>query len=63
MESLKRKLSTTRRPETTGRNLLPELNQYKQNNVALQYVQTLCIPHHFLLVSDLTKYAGSKSSH
>ncbi|KAF2024702.1 hypothetical protein EK21DRAFT_78183 [Setomelanomma holmii] len=37
MESLKRKLSTTRRPETTNRNLLPELNQYKQNNVALQY--------------------------
>ncbi|KAH7378796.1 hypothetical protein BKA66DRAFT_513200 [Pyrenochaeta sp. MPI-SDFR-AT-0127] len=36
MESLKRKLSTTRRPETTNRNLLPELNQYKQNNVALQ---------------------------
>lgn len=38
MESLKRKLSTTRRPETAGRSLLPELNQYKQNNVALQYV-------------------------
>jgi chromosome segregation ATPase len=36
MESLKRKLSSTRRPETTSRNLLPELNQYKQNNVALQ---------------------------
>jgi chromosome segregation ATPase len=36
MESLKRKLSTTRRPETANRNLLPELNQYKQNNVALQ---------------------------
>ncbi|KAF1838000.1 hypothetical protein BDW02DRAFT_68353 [Decorospora gaudefroyi] len=36
MENLKRKLSTTRRPETTTRNLLPELNQYKQNNVALQ---------------------------
>lgn len=36
MESLKRKLSTTRRPETVNRNLLPELNQYKQNNVALQ---------------------------
>ncbi|KAJ4309482.1 hypothetical protein N0V94_008909 [Neodidymelliopsis sp. IMI 364377] len=36
MESLKRKLSTTRRPETASRNLLPELNQYKQNNVALQ---------------------------
>jgi chromosome segregation ATPase len=36
MENLKRKLSSTRRPETTSRNLLPELNQYKQNNVALQ---------------------------
>ena len=36
MESLKRKLSSTRRPETANRNLLPELNQYKQNNVALQ---------------------------
>lgn len=36
MESLKRKLSTTRRPPTTDRNLLPELNQYKQNNAALQ---------------------------
>ena len=36
MESLKRKLTTTRRPEPTTRNLLPELNQYKQNNVALQ---------------------------
>lgn len=36
MESLKRKLSTTRRPETASRNFLPELNQYKQNNVALQ---------------------------
>ncbi|KAF2623341.1 hypothetical protein BU25DRAFT_296497, partial [Macroventuria anomochaeta] len=36
MESLKRKLSTTRRPQTADRNLLPELNQYKQNNVALQ---------------------------
>jgi CRISPR/Cas system CMR-associated protein Cmr5 small subunit len=36
MESLKRKLSTTRRPEPTTRNLLPELNQYKQNNAALQ---------------------------
>ncbi|KAL6709534.1 hypothetical protein ACN47E_001469 [Coniothyrium glycines] len=36
MENLKRKLSSTRRPETTNRNLLPELNQYKQNNVALQ---------------------------
>ncbi|KAI4624359.1 uncharacterized protein J4E87_005860 [Alternaria ethzedia] len=36
MESLKRKLSATRRPETTTRNLLPELNQYRQNNVALQ---------------------------
>ncbi|KAH7085521.1 hypothetical protein BKA63DRAFT_499767 [Paraphoma chrysanthemicola] len=36
MESLKRKLSTTRRPETANRNLLPELNQYRQNNVALQ---------------------------
>ncbi|KAF3005191.1 hypothetical protein E8E13_010723 [Curvularia kusanoi] len=36
MESLKRKLSTTRRPSTADRNLLPELNQYKQNNAALQ---------------------------
>jgi chromosome segregation ATPase len=36
MESLKRKLSSTRRPETANRNLLPELNQYRQNNVALQ---------------------------
>lgn len=36
MENLRRKLSTTKRPETTNRNLLPELNQYKQNNVALQ---------------------------
>lgn len=36
MESLKRKLSTTRRPQTADRNLLPELNQFKQNNVALQ---------------------------
>ncbi|XPS68228.1 hypothetical protein M3J07_000513 [Ascochyta lentis] len=36
METLKRKLSTTRRPQTADRNLLPELNQYKQNNVALQ---------------------------
>jgi chromosome segregation ATPase len=36
MESLRRKLSTTKRPETTNRNLLPELNQYRQNNVALQ---------------------------
>ncbi|RAR07640.1 hypothetical protein DDE83_006380 [Stemphylium lycopersici] len=36
MENLKRKLSTTRRPETTARNLLPELNQFKQNNAALQ---------------------------
>ena len=36
MESLKRKLSTTRRPQTADRNLLPELNQYKQNNIALQ---------------------------
>jgi prefoldin subunit 5 len=36
MESLKRKLTTTRRPEPNTRNLLPELNQYKQNNAALQ---------------------------
>ncbi|KAH8727133.1 hypothetical protein GQ44DRAFT_770569 [Phaeosphaeriaceae sp. PMI808] len=36
MENLKRKLSSARRPETTSRSLLPELNQYKQNNVALQ---------------------------
>ncbi|KAH6637388.1 hypothetical protein C7974DRAFT_389411 [Boeremia exigua] len=36
MESLKRKLSTTRRPQNGDRNLLPELNQYKQNNAALQ---------------------------
>jgi hypothetical protein len=36
MESLKRKLSTTRRPPTADRNLLPELNQYRQNNAALQ---------------------------
>jgi hypothetical protein len=40
MESLKRKLSTTRRPETVNRNFLPELNQYKQNTVALQYVDS-----------------------
>jgi chromosome segregation ATPase len=36
MESLKRKLTSTRRPETANRNLLPELRQYRQNNVALQ---------------------------
>ncbi|KAH7394030.1 hypothetical protein DE146DRAFT_616609 [Phaeosphaeria sp. MPI-PUGE-AT-0046c] len=36
MENLKRKLSSTRRPETASRSLLPELNQFKQNNVALQ---------------------------
>jgi len=36
MESLKRKLSSTRRPSTADRNLLPELNQFKQNNAALQ---------------------------
>ncbi|KAL5113496.1 hypothetical protein ACEQ8H_008632 [Pleosporales sp. CAS-2024a] len=36
METLKRKLSSTRRPENASRNLLPELNQCKQNNVALQ---------------------------
>jgi hypothetical protein len=36
METLKRRLSSTRRPETMNRNLLAELNQYKQNNVALQ---------------------------
>jgi chromosome segregation ATPase len=36
MESLKRKLSSTRRPETANRNLLPELSQFRQNNVALQ---------------------------
>jgi prefoldin subunit 5 len=35
-DNLRRKLSTTRRPEATARNLLPELNQYKQNSVALQ---------------------------
>lgn len=35
MENLKRKLSSTRRPDAS-RNLLPELNQYKLNNVALQ---------------------------
>ncbi len=35
MEKLKRKLSATRRSETY-RNLIPELNQCKQNNVALQ---------------------------
>jgi hypothetical protein len=36
MDTLKRRLSSTRRLETTNRNLIPELNQYKQNNVALQ---------------------------
>ncbi|KAF2129957.1 hypothetical protein P153DRAFT_396295 [Dothidotthia symphoricarpi CBS 119687] len=36
MESLKRRLSTSRRPDTANRNLLPELNQFKQNNAALQ---------------------------
>jgi chromosome segregation ATPase len=36
METLKRKLSSTRRPETANRNLLPELSQFRQNNVALQ---------------------------
>jgi len=36
MDSLKRKLSGARRPENSSRNLLPELNLYKQNNIALQ---------------------------
>jgi len=36
MEDLRRKISATRRPEPANRNFLPELNQHKQNNVALQ---------------------------
>ncbi|ORY12729.1 hypothetical protein BCR34DRAFT_288122 [Clohesyomyces aquaticus] len=36
MENLKRKLSSARRPETGNRDVIRELNQYKQNNVALQ---------------------------
>ncbi|KAF1920513.1 hypothetical protein BDU57DRAFT_508874 [Ampelomyces quisqualis] len=36
MENIKRRLSSTRGLDTASRNLLPELNQYKQNNVALQ---------------------------
>jgi chromosome segregation ATPase len=36
MENLKRKLSVARRPETGNRELIRELNKYKQNNVALQ---------------------------
>lgn len=36
MENLKRKLSTARRPETGNRDMVRELNQYKQNNAALQ---------------------------
>ncbi|KAF2018372.1 hypothetical protein BU24DRAFT_491344 [Aaosphaeria arxii CBS 175.79] len=36
MENLKRKLSAARRPETGNRDMVRELNQYKQNNTALQ---------------------------
>ncbi|KAF2470306.1 uncharacterized protein BDR25DRAFT_343082 [Lindgomyces ingoldianus] len=36
MENLKRKLSSARRPETGNRDTIRELNQYKQNNAALQ---------------------------
>jgi hypothetical protein len=36
MENLKRKLSSARRPETGNRDMIRELNQYKQNNAALQ---------------------------
>jgi predicted nucleic acid-binding Zn-ribbon protein len=36
MEHLKRKLSAAKRPETGNRDMIRELNMYKQNNVALQ---------------------------
>lgn len=36
MESFKRKLSVARRPDTGARDVIRELNQYKQNNAALQ---------------------------
>jgi hypothetical protein len=36
MESLKRKLSAARRPEVGNRDMILQLNQYKQNNTALQ---------------------------
>jgi DNA repair exonuclease SbcCD ATPase subunit len=36
MDNLKRKLSSARRPETGSREVIRELNQYKQNNAALQ---------------------------
>ncbi|KAF2794990.1 hypothetical protein K505DRAFT_374250 [Melanomma pulvis-pyrius CBS 109.77] len=36
MENLKRKLSVARRPEVGNRDTIRELNQYKQNNAALQ---------------------------
>ncbi|KAF2121872.1 hypothetical protein BDV96DRAFT_593831 [Lophiotrema nucula] len=36
MENLKRKLSVARRPDVGNRDTIRELNQYKQNNAALQ---------------------------
>ncbi|KAF2870981.1 hypothetical protein BDV95DRAFT_573005 [Massariosphaeria phaeospora] len=36
MDHLKRKLTMTRRPETNNRDIMRELNLYRQNNVALQ---------------------------
>jgi hypothetical protein len=36
MESLKRKLSAARRPEVGNRDMILQLNQYKQNNTAFQ---------------------------
>ena len=36
MDSLKRKLSSARRPETGNREMIRDLHQYKQNNAALQ---------------------------
>ncbi|KAE8827531.1 hypothetical protein PTNB73_09287 [Pyrenophora teres f. teres] len=36
MVFLRRKLSLTQQPETVARDLAPELNQFKQNNAALQ---------------------------
>ncbi|KAF2263516.1 hypothetical protein CC78DRAFT_271318 [Lojkania enalia] len=35
MEDLKRKLSSARRPDTGNRDIIRELNQYKQNNASL----------------------------
>lgn len=54
MENLKRKLSSTRRPETASRNLLPELNQFKQNNVALQYVDSCSLLSTCVPIADRT---------